>query len=502
MNPKKPPMQSKKPIFGTVVDSCQPFLAKQTADRVDGAYCNDKVIDENCPDAKRYFVRKLGVSSGLGIDTFTKTFKSRNQIKKELKKNGPMFCSLMVYSDFSSYKGGIYKHESGSKKASHALSLVGWGRDDSGEEYWRLQNSWGDKWGEEGYVRVSMNNQANSEFSDVHRSAGCISAMPDLTHLCPNSCDHGVMDNDCKCTCEPGWTGADCNTCDISCDGEEFAGGRVEGQCRCQCKAEFHGKNCAMQIKLPSEAVSGVPFTVAFELGSGASSEIADGDLISVFPEDSSIWTPENGWDQASEESLDLTDEVEDERHWTLYKAGTYKVVWIKLKNKYTLEYDTDFHELGTIKVSCPEDGDCINAPSPCKDEDYPNKIGSCFRRAQNGHCGRGISLNENEIKDTDDTATSNVKLDAACAKSCRCCQHTKCRGPPQADIKGDPLERFFKKRNQTKKKKDKKGGKKSNKKSSKNSRKSRRSRRSRRKRRKMSKEAAKRLRKLFRRRL
>ena len=35
----------------------------------------------------------------------------------------------------------------------HALRVVGWG-EEAGQRYWRLANSWGSAWGEEGHVRV------------------------------------------------------------------------------------------------------------------------------------------------------------------------------------------------------------------------------------------------------------------------------------------------------------------------------------------------------------
>ncbi|KAH7671962.1 Actinidain protein [Dioscorea alata] len=57
--------------------------------------------------------------------------------------------------DFRFYGSGIYKGSCGTK-LDHGVTLVGYGSE-NGDDYWIIKNSWGTKWGENGYVRIQRN---------------------------------------------------------------------------------------------------------------------------------------------------------------------------------------------------------------------------------------------------------------------------------------------------------------------------------------------------------
>ena len=72
----------------------------------------------------------------------------------EIYRRGPVACSIMVTAGFDAYKGGIYKEYRSIISFNHVVSIVGWGVDADGTEYWIGRNSWGQPWGEDGWFRI------------------------------------------------------------------------------------------------------------------------------------------------------------------------------------------------------------------------------------------------------------------------------------------------------------------------------------------------------------
>uniref|UniRef100_A0A7N6A0F4 Cathepsin K n=1 Tax=Anabas testudineus TaxID=64144 RepID=A0A7N6A0F4_ANATE len=51
--------------------------------------------------------------------------------------------------------GIYYNPECDENQQSHAMLLVGYGETAKGEKYWIVKNSWGEHWGEKGYIRIA-----------------------------------------------------------------------------------------------------------------------------------------------------------------------------------------------------------------------------------------------------------------------------------------------------------------------------------------------------------
>ncbi|MEW5312945.1 MAG: hypothetical protein WDW38_004543 [Sanguina aurantia] len=92
-------------------------------------------------DYKRLIVSEHGRVSG------------RSDMKAEIFRRGPIACSIEATAAMDAYTGGVYSEHRRDPQSNHVISVVGWGTED-GIEFWIVRNSWGEPWGETGFMRL------------------------------------------------------------------------------------------------------------------------------------------------------------------------------------------------------------------------------------------------------------------------------------------------------------------------------------------------------------
>ncbi|CAH9094701.1 unnamed protein product [Cuscuta epithymum] len=71
----------------------------------------------------------------------------------EVVRKQPVSVSINADA-LQSYEGGIFDDKTCSADTNHAVAIVGFGTSEDGIKYWKVKNSWGKNWGEDGFFRI------------------------------------------------------------------------------------------------------------------------------------------------------------------------------------------------------------------------------------------------------------------------------------------------------------------------------------------------------------
>lgn len=114
--------------------------------------------EESYPYTASWFDACKASGKGVGAITgFTDvTPKSVSQLKAAIAK-GPVSVAVDARSvtTFVDYAGGVISGPTCGQMPSHAVLAVGYGKDDTYGEYFKVKNEWGPIWGEDGYARIA-----------------------------------------------------------------------------------------------------------------------------------------------------------------------------------------------------------------------------------------------------------------------------------------------------------------------------------------------------------
>ena len=81
------------------------------------------------------------------------------ELTKAIAKIGPIAVAIDAsQKDFRFYSSGIYNSTiCSATELNHAVTVVGYGTNEIDQDFYIVKNSWGSKWGDQGYIKMARN---------------------------------------------------------------------------------------------------------------------------------------------------------------------------------------------------------------------------------------------------------------------------------------------------------------------------------------------------------
>jgi len=108
-------------------------------------------------DKCRYNPRNSGASDVGFVDI---PEGDEKKLKAAVATMGPISVAIDAsHESFHLYSEGVYyEPDCSAENLDHGVLIVGYGTEsETGEDYWLVKNSWGETWGEKGYIKMARN---------------------------------------------------------------------------------------------------------------------------------------------------------------------------------------------------------------------------------------------------------------------------------------------------------------------------------------------------------
>jgi cathepsin X len=143
---------------GAPYDTCQPYVA--CSSEMETGLCKGNTEEFKCSGINTCRTCPTFGEPCVALDHYPNVTVAEygtlaptaEALQKEIMTRGPIACGIDA-SQILEYKGGVATGMCGG--IDHVISVVGWGSE-NGEQYWIVRNSWGEYWGELGYIRVKF----------------------------------------------------------------------------------------------------------------------------------------------------------------------------------------------------------------------------------------------------------------------------------------------------------------------------------------------------------
>jgi len=112
-------------------------------------------VDEKCKASGSSLIEGTGTSLS-GLQSWETLPSNQAEPLMAALQRGPVAISAAAANWFS-YSTGVFNSCEKDAVIDHAILMVGYGKD-AGANYWTVQNSWSNLWGENGFIRIKRGN--------------------------------------------------------------------------------------------------------------------------------------------------------------------------------------------------------------------------------------------------------------------------------------------------------------------------------------------------------